>query len=221
MNDPQALHFRRLTTTLKPSGVNVLFAMIFLGGTNLTQRRLMLATALTDKTVSAALTILHAEGLVIHTKTGWNLTDASRQLELIPTQTGSFLPTQTGSRRISDSSSSRESILRDSDQDPLLLLEESENFRLMSEALTAEGIIEPWRSELAAIEHLTPKHVTSWAKVKRDEVGEAYSPRLLNYTLRNILPGEPPPADPNEKHSNYCLCEECTQRIYAKIANNK
>ena len=184
--EPHALPLRRIITNLKPSGVTVFFAMLFLGGTNITQKKLMFATALTDKTVSAALTILHAEGLAIPTRTGWCLTDASRQLEL---------PVLWYSRRISDSSSSinTESL---NNSESTTTKQDSENFRLRLAALITEGVIEPWRSELAAVAHLTPAHIQNWAKIKKTEVGETYSPRLLNYILRNIQPGEPPPPDP-------------------------
>jgi hypothetical protein len=221
------LHLRRIFTNLKPAGVSVLFAMLFMGGANITGKRLQFVTGYTDKPVSSALQILHAEGFVQPGKTGWSLTDFGRQLPL----------PETWSRRISDSISIKESFKESDKNTDLILIGESENLRLpeveteidetLADALENEKVGEPTKSEIMKKVGLTGLHVIRWAKIKRAEVKRKqatdpkayYSTGLLINALR-ALPDHPPlPDDPDETQEETFDRYKYTTGIFAEFVN--
>lgn len=191
---------RRIYATVTRNGIACLFALWLRGGMNVLQKDIEYITGLTDKPIAAALRVLQAEGYIYRNRTGISLTRGGLQMFLIPAE----IP----SRRISDSltSSINESINPQINEDTTT--SESEKFRLdaVTAALTAAGIGEPARSELAEIPGLTADHISRWEKIKRAEIETAqstgkkayYSPGLLIATIR-ALPDNPPlPLDPDE-----------------------
>lgn len=85
----------------------------------------------------------------------------------------------------------------------------------LRQALRKAGILEPKRSALLALSHLTPQVISGWEKYLRLTKGERYSTGLLIHVLETGEPPPPesalPPTNPNG-HAKTCRCPEC-QRL--------
>lgn len=85
----------------------------------------------------------------------------------------------------------------------------------LRQALREAGILEPKRSALLGLSHLTPQVVTGWQKYLRLSKGDRYTTGLLIHVLESGEPPPPesalPPTNPNG-HLKSCRCPEC-QRL--------
>lgn len=86
---------------------------------------------------------------------------------------------------------------------------------VLRQALREAGILEPKRSTLLELPHLTPQVVKDWEKYLKLVKGDRFSTGLLIHVLET---GEPPPAEsalpprnPNG-HPKSCQCPQC-QRL--------
>jgi hypothetical protein len=84
-----------------------------------------------------------------------------------------------------------------------------------SQALKAEGVGEPKRSQLARLPHVTPEYIERWVKYLRQTRTEGYGPGLLIHLLQQ---GDDPPRLPSEKkknsHPKSCSCRACVYGSY-------
>lgn len=204
---------RRTFATITRNGIAVLFACWLMGGTNLLKKEVEFVTGLTDKTTADALTILSAEGYIIHSKTGWSLTRGGRQMILAAGDAG-----DTETRNFSDPISNESVLNNHKDHEESNTNSDSEKFRVANlyEALTNAKIGEPERSRLMAKPGLTALHITQWAKIKQAETGENYKPGLLVWVLRGLGDNPPLPDDPDtEQRYKYVRGE------FAKFVNSE